>query len=100
MLDKKAKKLITANNEIIYYKKEYNFEKLPYIYGGAKNFHELYKLLKEIKFPINKIKTYYYFEINRWDLKLQNDKIIKLPNKNIKKSLLNFMENYELNTFK
>ena len=99
LLDKKAKKLITANNEIIYYKKEYNFEKLPYIYGGAKNFHRLYKILEEIKFPINKIKTYYYFEINRWDLKLQNDKIIKLPNKNIKKSLLNFMENYELNTF-
>ena len=26
LLDKKAKKLITANNEIIYYKKKYNFE--------------------------------------------------------------------------
>ena len=80
-------------------KKNIILKKLPYIYGGAKNFYELYKILEEIKFPINKIKTYYYFEINRWDLKLQNDKIIKLPNKNIKKSLLNFMENYELNTF-
>ena len=99
LLDKKEKKLITADNEILYFKKKYIFKNLPYIYGGAQNFYELYKLLKEIKFPIHEIKTYYYFEINRWDLKLQNDKIIKLPNENIKKSLLNFMENYELSTF-
>ena len=98
LLDKKEKKLITAENEILNFKKKYIFQNLPYIYGGAKNFYELYRLLKEIKFPIHEIKTYYYFEINRWDLKLQNDKIIKLPSKNIKKSLLNFMENYELNT--
>ncbi len=100
LLDKKEKKLITADNEILYFKKKYIFQNLPYIYGGAQNFYELYRLLKEIKFPIHEIKTYYYFEINRWDLKLQNGKIIKLPNENIKKSLLNFMENYELNTFK
>ena len=99
LLEKKEKKLITADNEILYFKKKYIFQNLPYIYGGAQNFYELYRLLKEIKFPIHEIKTYYYFEINRWDLKLQNGKIIKLPNKNIKKSLLNFMENYELNTF-
>ena len=99
LIDKKEKKLITANNEILYYKKEYIFEKLPFIYGGSQDFYKLYKLLKEIKFPINEIKTYYYFEINRWDLKLQNDKTIKLPSENIKISLLNFMENYELKNF-
>ena len=99
LLDKKEKKLITSDNEILYFKKKYIFQNLPYIYGGEENFYELYRLLKEIKFPIHEIKTYYYFEINRWDLKLQNDKIIKLPNENTKKSLLNFMENYELNTF-
>ena len=99
ILNKKNKKLISINYEILNFKNEYNFENLPFIYGGEENFNKIYDILKEVNFPINEIKTYYFFDINRWDLKLHDDKIIKLPNTNAKDSLLNFIENYESDSF-
>ena len=42
---------------------------------------------------------FYYFEIGRWDLELINNKLIKLPPKNVRFSLQNFIENYESNNF-
>ena len=99
ILNKKNKKLISINYEILNFKNEYNFENLPLIYGGEENFNKIYDILKEVNFPINEIKTYYFFDINRWDLKLHDDKIIKLPNTNAKDSLLNFIENYESDSF-
>ena len=35
--------------------------------------------LKNNDFAIDRIKNYYYFKINRWDLELANGKIIKFP---------------------
>ena len=49
----------------------------------------------QLNFPISKIKSFYYFEIGRWDIILENDKIIKLPVKNFITSLDNFMKLYQ-----
>ena len=35
---------------------------------------------------------YHLFESNRWDLTLNNKKLIKLPNKNYNKKLKNFIK--------
>ena len=35
--------------------------------------------MKESDFPLKKIKNYYYFQIDRWDIKLKNGQITKLP---------------------
>ena len=61
---------------------------------------EVYYYLKELNFPTKQIKSFYHFEIGRWDILLNNNKIIKLPIKNFNNSLKNFMElkdkiNYE-----
>ena len=39
----------------------------------------LFPLLKNNNFPNQKIKSYYYYKIGRWDLQLLNDKVIKFP---------------------
>ena len=41
-----------------------------------------------------------FFETNRWDLETYNNKIIKLPSKNYKKSLKNFMSLKNQDNFK
>ena len=42
----------------------------------------------------------FFFETNRWDLETYNNKIIKLPSKNYKKSLKNFMSLKNQDNFK
>ncbi len=37
------------------------------------------------------IKSFYFFESGRWDLIMQDDKVVKLPIKNYLFSLKNFM---------
>ena len=44
-----------------------------------------------MNFPISKIKSFYYFEIGRWDIILKNNKVIKLPAKNFVESLKIYM---------
>jgi len=59
----------------------------------------LYKTLEEIKFPIQKIKKYLFFKIGRWDIILQDKKVIKLPQNDYKSSLRNFLNimiNYDM----
>ena len=67
-------------------------EKLPNIFGKQKNFLEIYSALNQIGFPISDIKSFYHFDIGRWDIILNNNKIIKLPVKNFNISLKNYME--------
>ena len=40
--------------------------------------------LKNINFPIADIKSFHHFEIGRWDILLNNEKLIKLPQDNYK----------------
>ena len=89
---KKKKHYLTKNGEEIKFFENSSLEKLPNIFGKQKNFLEVYYSLKKLNFPISQIKSFYHFEIGRWDILLNNDKIIKLPIKNFNNSLKNFME--------
>ena len=42
---------------------------------------------------------YYRFESNRWDIVLNDKKIIKLPSKNYNEKLKNFIENMKNRNF-
>ena len=90
--DKQNKYYLTKNGEEIKYFKNIILEKLPNIFGKQNNFLEIYISLAELNFPISKIKSFYYFDIGRWDIILENDKVIKLPTKNFVASLKNFYE--------
>ena len=83
---------LIKNGEEIKYFKNSTLEALPNIFGKQKNFLELYSVLTQINFPIYKIKSFYHFDIGRWDIILKNDKVIKLPVKNFFASLKNYME--------
>lgn len=92
---KKNKFYLTKDGEEIEYFKNPILEKLPNIYGKQKNFLEIYSTIIQLNFPISKVKSFYYFEIGRWDIILENDKVIKLPVEDFVASLKNFMKLYQ-----
>jgi cell division protein FtsQ len=82
--------LIGSNGKIISYKSNESKKlNLPYVYGENfnENFIVFFNLVKKSKLSHKIIKSYYYFPSNRWDLKIKNDVIIKLPNKNLTQAL-------------
>ena len=92
LINKKKKFYLTLNGEKIRFFKNENLDNLPKIFGEQKNFTQIYNSLKKLNFPINEIKSFYYFDIGRWDIILKNSNIIKLPVKDFKESLLNYNE--------
>ena len=85
--DKRDKYYLTRNGEKINFFKNKNLEKLKDIFDKQKNFLEIYSVLKKINFKIHNIKSFYYFDIGRWDILLKNKVVIKLPVKNFDISL-------------
>ena len=65
---------------------------LPQIFGNFKvnELLKLHKILNLNNFDIKKIKKYYYFKSNRWDIKYDNNTIVMLPSFNLEKSLKNY----------
>ena len=61
------------------------------MFGNGLEFYSFYKDLEYSDFPIDKIKSFYYFDSGRWDLLLRNGKTIKLPIKEYIFSLKNFI---------
>ena len=102
--NKKKKFFVSDKGDLIDFTNLEMYNDLPIVFGNGKNFFSLYQDLKNIKFPIEMIKTFYFFESGRWDLVMYDDKIIKLPIKNYIFSLKNFMlskdnknfENYKI----
>ena len=62
---------------------------LPYIFGrpDIDEFLKFKKIIDRSKLSYENIKSIFYFQSRRWDIKLKNDVLIKLPKNNIKKSL-------------
>jgi cell division septal protein FtsQ len=81
IIDKK-KFYITKENEKINFTYLKIYENLPTIFGENKMFNIFYEDLEKNNFKVNEIKTFYYFDVGRWDILLKNEKIIKLPEKN------------------
>ena len=100
---KKRKFYISDKGYYIKFVKLNIFKNLPVVFGGKKHFYSLYENLIQTKFPVDKIKAFYFFESKRWDLVLKDEKIIKLPVENYILSLKNFMlseGNVNFNNFK
>ncbi len=99
LYDKKEKFFYTDKGDVIKYLKIEEFENLPTVFGNKDNFNYFYKQLVKINFPIDQIKSFYFFETNRWDLLTVNNKTIKLPIKNYGKSLKSFLRINEKDDF-
>ena len=79
--------LVGANGKLIEDKE--NREILPYIFGefDSKNFLVFLKNIKQSKFIFKEFKTFYFFPSGRWDIKTNEDVLIKLPQYNFLQSL-------------
>ena len=98
---KKTKILAQAfNNNKKYYigsnrKKIDNLEEIddknyPTIFGefSVKEFIKLRNIIYNAQFDLNNITDYYYFKSKRWDIKLKNGTLIKLPRENINDAIV------------
>ena len=85
-----SKKLISTKNN------------LPTIFGKflINDFILLNKELKRQNFNLNKIKKYYFHKNKRWDIYLENNILIKLPNKNYKQAIKLYNEFIKSNPIK
>ncbi len=97
--NKKKKFYISDKGDKINFIDNDNYKNLPTVFGGSEKFYLLYKDLKKINFPFEKIKSFYYFEAGRWDLIMLEDKVIKLPEKDYLFSLKNYMKSSNDNSF-
>ena len=89
-LFKDKKKYLLADNNNLVSLNDYVIEQnLPTIYGKDAEyyFNDFQKLLKLNNFNLNIISSYYFFQINRWDLVTNNQKIIKFPSKGLKEAI-------------
>ena len=87
-IEEKNKYYISNKGELIKYLEVDDYENLPLLF--EKKFNIFFEELKKISFPI-KIKSFHYFEIGRWDITLNDDRIIKLPEYNYTDMLKNFI---------
>ena len=79
-----------------------NKESLPIVKGkGAKKkFYKLYETLKRVNFQMNSINEINYFAIDRWDILLNNGKLLKLPTERLESSVKKFISIYDKDNFK
>ena len=96
---KKKKFYISNKGDFIDFQDIAIYKDLPTVFGNGKFFYSLYQDLQNIKFPLEKIKSFYFFESGRWDLVMDDDKIIKLPIKDYLVSLKNYMESKKNRNF-
>tara|TARA_B100001123_G_scaffold384730_1_gene457727 strand:- start:1463 stop:2146 length:684 start_codon:yes stop_codon:yes gene_type:complete len=82
LIKDKTKYLIDSSSNLVNFDKSMDFIELPSIFGDDAeiSFVEFLKKLEGNKFPIKKIKNFYFFKIERWDLQLVDSRIIKFPN--------------------
>jgi len=66
--------------------KEYN---LPQVFGSfqVSKFLKLQEILNLNNFNLTKIKKYYYYKSDRWDIENNNDVVLMLPSQDIEKAL-------------
>jgi cell division protein FtsQ len=81
--------LIGSNRKLSPIKHEDKSNYLPFIFGKPEidQFLKFKKKIDESKFKYEDINNLFFFSSNRWDIQLKNDLLIKLPSKDIKKTL-------------
>ena len=88
---------LSKNNPLI--------ENLPFIFGkpNIQEFLKFIEILNESQFKYDLIQNFYFYKSKRWDLKLKNNILIKLPKNNVEESLndvFEFLNVPELNDIK
>ena len=85
----KKRYFLADNNNLISYADYLTDKNLPNVYGKNAEyyFNDFQKLLKLNNFNLNIISSYYFFQINRWDLVTNSQKIIKFPSKGLTESI-------------
>ena len=83
---------IGSNKKLI--KSPINDPSLPTVYGNPslKDFFSINEKILKSSIKPNDIKKLYFFPSKRWDLKLKNGTLIKLPTNNLIKSLNNYFK--------
>jgi cell division septal protein FtsQ len=96
------KYVLDSLSNLIVLEESLNEKKLPKVFGlkAENDFINFFNQLTSNKFPKNRIKSYTYFQINRWDLKLVNDQIIKFPAEKRKEAIQQSVELLEREDFK
>ncbi len=94
--------LIGSNGKLTLDKSDYSG--LPYIFGkpNIDEFLKFKKIIDKSKFSYKQIKDLYFFPSNRWDLRLKNDILLKLPKNFTYESLdylYEFLESYKGESF-
>ena len=89
------KKYYVGNNKKFILAKSINYEKkLPLIFGQfqIENFLSLKKKLNDQGLDQNKIEKYYFHKNKRWDLYIERNILLMLPNKNITEAIKIYKE--------
>ena len=75
------KYFLDTSSNLIPFSEIKDIKNLPNVFGEGSQKHlvNFVKKLEKNNFPINKIKSFSYFPIGRWDLQFENNKIIKFP---------------------
>ena len=89
--NKKKKFYISNKGDLINFINIEVYNDLPTVFGNGENFYSLYQNLQNIRFPLETIKSFYFFDSGRWDLVMYDGKLVKLPIKDYLSSLKNFM---------
>ena len=92
--------LIGSNGKLTLANKTFN--ELPYIFGkpNLKEFLKFKKIIDESKFSYNQIENLYFFPSKRWDLKLKDNILIKLPSNFTYETLDHLYEFLKINNIK
>jgi len=83
------KYFIGSNKKLIFLPNQIESSNLPIVYGKF-NSEEFFKLRNNMlsnKFDIENITNYYYFPSKRWDIKLIDGTLVKLPMENISSAI-------------
>jgi|TARA_B110000971_G_C19849713_1_gene426504 cell division protein FtsQ len=102
-IDSKKKYYLTKNGKKINDIELQIYENLPLVIGNYKNFSSFYEELEISNFKIDKVKMFYYFEIGRWDIELNDGTTIKLPinnYRNILKDMNNVLNSSNFSKYK
>ena len=92
LIDKYKKKYyLDKKNDLIEYFEISKYKNLPVVKGDHKSFKKLFNNLIRVNFPVEQVHSYHFFMAGRWDIKMKDETIIKLPTKNYIKDLINFM---------
>ncbi len=91
--------IVGSNGKLI--NNYYTNENLPFIFGKPEisEFLNFKKIIDESGFSYDQIKNLYFFPSKRWDLELNNNILLKLPERNIKETLNQAFEFLNIRNF-